>query len=64
MCFAELLYIFIFSPSHENKLSAHQLPHNCIVSPLTQFVFQIPRKKLNTEKTENSTFEITNMWET
>ena len=50
MCFAELLYIFMSSPSNENKLSVDQLPHNSIVSPSTQLIFQIPGKKPKTEK--------------
>lgn len=42
MYFAELLFSFMFSPSNENKLSVDQLPHNSIVIPLTQMIFQIP----------------------
>lgn len=64
MCFAELLYIFMFSSSNENKLSVDQLPHNRIVSPSTQLIFQIPGEKPQDWETENSSFEITNMWKT
>jgi len=39
MYFEDLLYIFMFSPSNENKFSTDQLLHNSIVSPLTQLIF-------------------------
>lgn len=63
MYFAELLYVFVFSPSNEKKPSVAQLPHNSIISPSTQLIFQIPGEKKKRE-TENSSFEITSMWKT
>lgn len=51
MYFKELLYIFMFSLSNENKSSVDQVPHNSIVSPLAWLIFHTRGGKKNkTEK--------------